>query len=424
MTDIVKWLAGVDWAKSTHQMCVLDLGGTIIGERAFPHGGAGLAALCDWLVEKSGATPEEIAVAIEVPHGPIVETLLERGFVVYAINPKQVDRFRDRFSMAGAKDDRFDAHVLGDALRTDRHRLRRLHPTEAIVIEMREWSRMGEELQQERTRLSNRIRDQLWRYYPQALELTDDVASDWFLEVLDLAPTPAKAAGISEKSVARVLKTHRVRRIDAAEALRLLRQTPITVAPGTTEAATAHVRTVAARLQLVNRQIRDVERQLDGFTAKLSETGDAEPGHAVEQRDATILRSLPGVGRIVLATLLSEGYEPLQRRDYHALRPLCGVAPVTKRSGKSKVVLMRYACHNRLRNAVYHWARVAIQHDPLSRERYAALRQRGNSHGRALRTVADRLLGVACAMLKTRTLFDPHHQAAHQGGDTASPATA
>ena len=82
MTDTVTWLAGVDWAKTTHQVCLLDLAGKVIGERAFPHGGAGLAALCDWLREKSGARPEEIAVAIEVPHGPIVETLLERGFVV------------------------------------------------------------------------------------------------------------------------------------------------------------------------------------------------------------------------------------------------------------------------------------------------------------------------------------------------------
>jgi transposase len=121
----------------------------------------------------------------------------------------------------------------------------------------------------------------------------------------------------------------------------------------------------------------------------------------------TILRSLPGVGRIVLATLLAEAAEPLRRRDYHALRALSGVAPVTKRSGKRCIVIMRQACHMRLRSAVYHWARVAIQHDPLSRCRYAELRKRGHSHGRALRSVADRLLAVACAMLDQQTMFDP-----------------
>ena len=125
----------------------------------------------------------------------------------------------------------------------------------------------------------------------------------------------------------------------------------------------------------------------------------------------TILRSWPGVGRIVLATLLAEASEPVRRRDYHALRTLSGVAPVTKRSGKRCIVVMRQACHMRLRGAVYHWARVAIQHDELSCRRYAELRKRGHSHGRALRSVADRLLAVACAMLTYHTLFDPQHAA-------------
>jgi transposase len=116
---------------------------------------------------------------------------------------------------------------------------------------------------------------------------------------------------------------------------------------------------------------------------------------------------LPGVGRIVLATLLAEAWEPLRRRDYHALRNLCGVAPVTRRSGKTNIVLRRRACHPRLANAVYHWARVAVQNDRVSRAKYDALRDRGHGYARALRSVADRLLNVACAMLRDGTLFDP-----------------
>ena len=124
-----------------------------------------------------------------------------------------------------------------------------------------------------------------------------------------------------------------------------------------------------------------------------------------------ILSSLPGVGRIVLATLLAEAYQPLQRRDYQALRCLCGVAPVTRRSGKSKIVVRRLAAHHRLQDALYHWARVAVQRDPLSAAKYAALRSRGHGHARALRSVADRLLAVACAMLRNQTLYDPNHSA-------------
>jgi transposase len=407
MSDDIRWFAGVDWASEIHQVVLVDAHGTVTGEHTFPHGGEGLGAMCDWLLTATGTSAEAIAVAIEVPHGPVVETLMERGFPVHAINPKQLDRFRDRFTVAGAKDDRLDGRVLADSLRTDRHCFRPLHAAGPITVELREWSRMAEDLRQERNRLSNRVREQLWRYYPQLLKLTDDAGADWFLALWTLVPTPAKAARIHKSTIERLLKAHRIRRIGVDEALTTLRQKPIQVASGTTEAATAHIRTLAVRLKVVNRQIKDAHRQLDALCAKLAGPEEAEPGQSHEQRDVTILRSLPGVGRIVVATLLAEAWEPLRERDYHALRSLCGAAPVTRRSGKRCVVVMRQACHVRLRTAIYHWARVAIQHDELSRRRYRELRKRGHSHGRALRTVADRLLAVACAMLRTRTLFDP-----------------
>jgi transposase len=411
MTDerVPRWFVGIDWASATHQVCVIDAAGKILGEKAFAHGGAGLAELCAWLLAVSGGEPAVIAVSIEVPHGPVVETLLERGFLVHSVNPKQLDRFRDRFTVAGAKDDSRDAHVLGDAVRTDRACLRKIDGDEAIVIELRAWSRIAEDLQQERTRLANRLREQLWRYYPQALDVADDLADDWFLELWSLAPTPQKAARVRESSIARVLSKHRIRRIDAAAVLRLLRQPALRVAAGTTEAALAHIRIVMPRLDLVNRQLKDARRRLDALCARLADEAETAPGHAGEQRDVTILRSLPGVGRIVLATLLAEAAEPLRRRDYHALRTLSGVAPVTRRSGRRSIVIMRQACQMRLRTAVYHWARIAIQHDDLCRRRYASLRQRGHSHGRALRSVADRLLAVACAMLTRQAVFDPEH---------------
>jgi transposase len=409
MMDDIRWFAGVDWASEKHKVCLLNASGEVVGQRDVDHSGAGLSELCDWLLAKTDATPGQIAVAIETPHGPVVEALLERGFAVYAINPKQLDRFRDRFTMAGAKDDSRDAHVLGDALRTDRRALRRLAVQDPLLIELREWSRMNEELQQERTRLANRVRDQLWRYYPQALEITDDLAADWFLDVWQQVPTPAKAARISEKTIARILKTRRIRCIDAAEVLRILCKTPLVVAPGTAAAASAHIDTVAARIRLLNQQIKQAHRKLDELCAQLETPSENAPGQVCEQRDVTILRSSPGIGRIVLATLLAEASEPLQRRDYHALRTLSGQAPVTRRSGKQCVVIRRRACNKRLENALYHWARVAMQHDPVSRCRYAELRRRGHSHGRALRGVGDRLLYVLCKLLERQVLYDPDH---------------
>ena len=108
----------------------------LVGERAVAHGGPGIEKLCDWLIARTGATPEVIGVAIEMTQGPVVEALLERGFCVYGINPKQLDRFRDRFTVAGAKDDRRDAHVLADSLRTDRHAFRRLSNDEPVIVKL------------------------------------------------------------------------------------------------------------------------------------------------------------------------------------------------------------------------------------------------------------------------------------------------
>jgi transposase len=410
----VRAFVGIDWATEEHAVCVVDAHGAVLGERRFVHSGDGLNALCQWLVDITGATPGEIGVAIEVPHGAVVETLLERGFLVHSINPKQLDRFRDRFTVAGAKDDRRDAYVLGDALRTDGHRFRRLEAEDPLVIELREWSRLADEVQQERVRLGNRVRDQLLRYFPQMLRLFPHVEKPAFAPIWRRIPTPHAAHQIRVTTLAQLLRRARVRRVSAADMLVTLRETPVQIGPGTITAATAHIGCALERLGVVNRQLADARRQLRRLCDAL----------AVQQRatlqaefdDVTILRSIPGLGPVVLGTLIAEAAQPVHARDYDALRALSGVAPVTKnsgkRSGKRSFVVMRTACNPRLREAIHHWARVAMQRDPKSHAAYAALRVRGHSHGRALRTIGDRLLAVACAMLKTRAVFDPSRRAA------------
>ena len=410
MADDISWFVGLDWASEHHHACLLDSEGIRVAEREFTHDGVGLSELCAWLLTKSRASAAAIAVAIETPRGPVVEALLEQGFAVFSVNPKQLDRFRDRFTVAGAKDDSRDAQVLASSLRTDRHAFRRLSVDDPLVIELREWTRIHEELTQERSRLANRVRDQLWRYYPQARDLSDDLAADWFLDLWQQVPTPAHAARTKEKTIARILKEHRIRRLDAGTVLRVLRTRPLTVAPGTTEAATAHIRTLAARARLINGQLKQAQRRLDELCGAIEAAAETAPGQICEQRDVAILRSFPGLGRITLATLLAEASEPLRRRDYHVLRCLTGAAPVTRRSGKSRYVVRRYACNKRLAQAVFQWARTASQHDPVSATRYAELRRRGHSHGRALRGVADRLLNVLCALLERQVLFDSKYQ--------------
>ena len=181
--------AGIDWATEAHQVCLMDRAGVVLGERSFAHSGAGFTALCDWLVATGGAPPAAIAVAIEVPRGAVVDSLLERGFATFSLNPKQLDRFRDRFTVAGAKDDRRDAPVLGPGagrLAAERPSLlsppggRRAHRRRAQEVV----TAKAEELGQERVRLASRLREQLRRTYPQALEVTDDVAVQWVADRL------------------------------------------------------------------------------------------------------------------------------------------------------------------------------------------------------------------------------------------------
>ena len=299
----LSWFVGVDWGSQKHQAWVIDADGERVGERAFEHGGQGLSAMAAWLLSVSAGEAAAVGVAIEVPRGPVVESLMERGFVVHSINPKQLDRFRDRVSPSGAKDDRRDARVLASALRSDTHCFWRLEPTDPVIVELREWSRLSEDLTQERVRLANRMREQLWRYYPQFLAaVDDDIAARWALELWRSLPPPRAAQRARAVTFTRVLKQHRIRRIDGATLRERLRTRAVKLTPGAAEAAATHVRLVVERLALVNRQLKHVRRQLDRIVRQLAE---AAPAASAKPTDAAILLSLPGIGVGVLATLLA-----------------------------------------------------------------------------------------------------------------------
>ena len=251
--------------------------------------------------------------------------------------------------------------------------------------------------------------------------MVEDLASPWAAALWRRVPTPAAARGTRLSTYDKLLKKHRIRRFDAAALKGQLARQPLNVDPASARAAETNVRLLAKRLAVVVEQIAETDGRIDAFLAELggadpapAADGDAQPGQIEEQRDATILRTIPGVGRIVLARAsarrcLAEADDARRRRDYHALRCLCGTAAVTKQSGGYRIVTRRLAVHNLLRDVVYHWANTALRNDPVSEAKYRALRDRGHGHHRALRTVADRLLYVACAMLRDGTVFDPHH---------------
>lgn len=407
MTDTFEWFLGVDWGSETHALCLLDAQGRVRGTRTVAHTSQAVHEALQWVREQTGAAPAAIAVGIETPRGVLVDTVIEVGFSVFALNPKQLDRFRDRFTAAGAKDDERDAQVLADALRTDRRAFRRVRPDDPLIIQLREVTRLRADLQEDEGRLANRLRDQLYRVDAAWLALSAAADEPWLWAILADAPNPASWAQLPRRRVAAVLRAHRMRRISADAVLEQLRQPRLTVAAGVTEAVATRIEALVPQLQVIYVQRLTAERRIDHLLERLAivEEPEAEPR---EHRDVEILQSLPGVGRIVTATMLTEATGPLADRDYPTLRAHAGAAPVTKRSGKRAFfVHMRYACKRRLRQALYHWSRTSIQRDATARAYYDGLRKRGHSHARALRSVADRWLRILVAMLKTRTLYNP-----------------
>ena len=413
--DQLEFFVGVDWGSRDHQVCVVDMKGKVCAQRSFKHCGMGLTEMVDWIVRTTQSSPYKVGVAIETPRGPVVESLMGHEFVVYSINPKQLDRYRDRFSLAGAKDDRLDARVLAETVRLDRNHLRHLDAQMPEAMMLRDCSRLHGQLTADKLRLTNQVREILWRYYPQFLEIYSDLSRLWVLELWMLAPTPHKAKHLRLSSIERLLKKHRIRCIDAKTVKQCLTAPSVAVAAATTQGAVFQLKSVIERLTVVIRQLKETQREMDRLIDEYDKSfrEQDDPEAIQRQRDVEILSSIPGVGRIVLATLLAEASDILLLRDYNALRAFCGAAPVTKRSGKLYLVVRRRAVNPWLQQAIYHWARTAVQHDPVSKAKYTALRTRGHRHARALRSVADRLLKVACVMLKNQQLFD-HNYLKHE----------
>lgn len=406
---------GIDWATEAHQICVVTDRGEVLEERTVLHAGSAITEFIEWLLRWCGGEGDRIRIGIEVPRGALVEMLIEHGLAVYAINPKQLDRFRDRHFPAGAKDDRRDAYVIATSLRTDSRCFHFIRTDEPSVIRLRDLSRLDEELRLSFNRHCCQFREQLQRYYPQLLELCPSADETWIWSLLELAPTPEQGAKLTKGRIEKLLKRHRIRRIDAPQALEILRHPGFQLVRGTVEAASEHALMLLPHLRLLHTQRAELGNKMDSALEQMRSDEDQDPSDG-QHRDVELILSLPGVGRVVAATMLAEASQALRERDYHALRAYSGIAPVTRRSGKKCVVSMRQGCNERLRNAMYHWSRVSVQHDSVSREHYRRLRSVGHAHGRALRGVMDRLLAVLIAMLKSGQPYDAARR--HAGAPT------
>jgi transposase len=395
----VRLLVGDDWAEDHHDVEVLDAAGRRLARARLPEGVAGIARLHAIIGELAGQDVEdehvEVLVGIETDRGPWVAALVAAGYQVFAVNPLQAARYRERHTVSGAKSDTGDAHVLADMVRTDAHQLRPVAGDSAQAEAVKVVARTHKTLIWERTRHTQRLRHALREYFPAAVQAFEDLDAPDALELLAKAPDPASAARLTRAQIRAALKRARRRDIGAKteRIWAVLHAEHLGQPEVVTGAYAASVRSLVAVLRVLDQQIATLQRQV--------------VAHFGRHPDAEILASQPGLGQILGARVLAEfGDDPTRYATAKARKNYAGTSPITRRSGKTKLVAARYIHNDRLIDALMTQAFAALSASPGARAYYDQLRARGAGHNAALRQLANRLVGILHGCLKTRTRYD------------------
>lgn len=383
---------GIDWAERHHDICVLDADGSVLTKGRVPEGIEGVARLHE-MVSSHVEDPSEAVVGIELDRGLLVGALASAGYVVHAINPLSVSRYRDRHRVSGAKSDPGDARVLADLVRTDRHLHREVAGDSELAEGVKILARAHQGLIWSRQRHLNQLRSALREFYPAALEaFGTDLASADALAVLGAAPTPAQGRALSAPRIAAALKrAGRSRGVsECADEIRSALRSSQLEAPEVLSRAYGEV--VRATVRIVGEMTEQIEALQRELEARFEEHPDAE-----------ILRSLPGLGPVLGARVLAEfGDDRTRYADPKARKNYAGTSPITKASGRSRVALARFARNRRLADALDMWAFCSLTTSAGARRLYDIHRAKGKTHRQALRALANRWVGILHGCLRHR----------------------
>ena len=411
----MRLFVGDDWAEDHHDVELMDAAGRVLAKKRLPEGVAGIAQLHELIGRCMGEDDQdaEVVIGIETDRGPWVAALIAAGYVVFPVNPLQASRYRERHGVSGAKSDGGDAHMLADMVRTDSHQLRPAAGDSPEAEAVKVVARTHKTLIWERTRGVQRLRHQLREHFPAALEAFEDLDGPDVLELLAKAPDPARARRLTRAQISAALKRARRRNIaDKTSAiLAALRGEHLGQPPALTAAYAATVRSLIAVIATLNEQVKALEEQVGA--------------HFGRHPDAEIYRSQPGLGPVLGARVLGEfGDDPHRYADGKARRNYAATSPITRASGKKKVVAARFVHNDRLIDALMAQAFAALGASPGARAFYDELRSRGLEHNDALRRLANRLVGILHGCLKTRTLYDEATAWGHRENLTQSSAAA
>ncbi len=388
---------GDDWAEDHHDVEVMDGAGRVLARARVPEGVAGMARLHELIGRHLGGDDAgaQVVTGIETDRGPWVAALVAAGYGVFPVNPLQASRYRERHGVPGAKSDGADAHMLADMVRTDSHQLRPAAGDSAEAVGIKVLARTHKTLIWDRTRAVQRLRHQLREYFPAALAAFEDLDAPDALELLGKAPDPDRAAKLTRAQISAALKRARRRGIPgkATAILAALRSEQLGQPPAVTAAYAATARSLIALITALNEQVKALHGQVEAYFG--------------QHPDAEIYLSQPGIGAILGARVLAEfGDDPHRYTGSKARRNYAATSPVTRSSGKKKIVAARYIHNDRLIDALMAQAFTALNASPGARAYYDHLRARGIEHNDALRRLANRLVGILHGCLKTRTRYD------------------
>lgn len=403
---------GDDWAENHHDVELMNPVGKKLARARLPEGVDGITRLHALIGEHLdvGGEADAVVIGIETDRGPWVAALIAAGYSVYAVNPLQAARYRDRHTVSGAKSDPADAHVLADMVRTDSHQLRLVAADSPQAEAVKVVARTHKTLIWERTRTTQRLRHALREYFPAALEAFDDLTASDALELLAKASEPVAAARLSLNQIRGALTRARRRDVDTKAvriqgALRtehLRRDTVIDAAYAATTRASIHI------LITLREQITELAGQVET--------------HFGRHPDAEIVLSQPGIGIILGARVLAEFGDARGRyASAKARKNYAGTSPITRASGKKKIVAARFVHNDRLIDSLAQQAFCALTASPGARSYYDRHRARGLEHRAALRQLANRLVGILHGCLKTRT---PYNETTAWSPHTGDPVTA
>ena len=350
---------GHDWAEAHHDIHVEDGEGRRLARARLPEGVEGVARFHE-LVAAFVEEPGEVVIATETDRGLFVGALVAAGYQVLAVNPMSTSRYRERHSTSGAKSDPGDAFVLAELARVDRHNHRPVAGDSELAEAVKVLARAHQSMIWTRQRQVNQLRSTLREFYPAALVAFDDLASGDALGVLAIAPTPTLGRGLSRSKIASALRRGgRQRRIEerAVEIQAALRADSLH-APGlVTEAMGTSARALVA-------VIAELVAQTARLESELTDRFDQHPA-------AKVIRSLPGLGMILGARVLGEfGDDPNRYADAKSRKNYASTSPITRASGRQRVVLARYARNRHLADACRMWAFAALTASPGARAFY------------------------------------------------------